>query len=306
VSRRRAVSAWARRLTLGQALEALGLRRGATLAEAKAAYRARVKEVHPDRNPSPDAAEQYQILTEAHARAAAELADDSSRSSSSRSRNGSIGLTNFAVSLMGFAHSVMTEVAVPLARDVAAPLARSVMNHTRNAAAAAAAQGQLWQETTMGGGAVDKAELISAAEKTELKGKLEAGLAATETGLAAAIEELRIFDVEESAQVQVRTAHDAAAASEATAAAATAVAATTAAAASEASAQENVRLATARVDAANASAEQVKRSMRAASGARARECACAVGSFFSLLASSRSCFFFFSFRRPFIANAKTA
>lgn len=196
-SRRRAVAARARRLTLGQALDALGLSRGATLAEAKAAYRARVKKVHPDRNPSPDAAAQYQVLTEAHARAAAELTDVSSRgrNRSSRSRSGSSGLTNFAVSLMGFAHSVMTEVAVPLARDVAVPLARSAMNHTRHAAAA---QGQHWQESAASAAeniadlrtAGEKTELRSAvaAEKAELRYKLEAGLAATEAGLAAAIE----------------------------------------------------------------------------------------------------------------------
>jgi hypothetical protein len=108
------VAAWAKKQTLGPALDALGLRRGATLDEAKAAYRSRVREVHPDRDPSPEAADRYQLLTQSYEFVTRELGPGGGGSTTG------LGATiDFAASMFGFAQSVVADVAMPLAGAVA-------------------------------------------------------------------------------------------------------------------------------------------------------------------------------------------
>ena len=44
----------------------LGLKRGASEAEVKKAYRKKALELHPDRNPSKEAEQEFKSVTEAH------------------------------------------------------------------------------------------------------------------------------------------------------------------------------------------------------------------------------------------------
>jgi hypothetical protein len=148
------VAAWAtkRRPTLGPCLETLGLRRGATLRDAKVAFRQEVRAVHPDRNPTPEAAERYAQLTEAYAVATEELRG---RHNNAGGGGGSSDVFDFAQAVAGFAQAFIKEVAVPITRDVAAPVAQymcqSVVDetmapfwHRAMETAASVAQGRTW------------------------------------------------------------------------------------------------------------------------------------------------------------------
>lgn len=118
---RERVVAWAkkRKLTLGPCLETLGLQRGASLHDAKEAFRREVSFVHPDRNSSPEAAERYAQLTEAYAVATKEL-----RGHENNKPNVGDDLFKFAHSCVAFTHAFGKEVVVPMTRDVAVPVAQ--------------------------------------------------------------------------------------------------------------------------------------------------------------------------------------
>jgi len=159
--RRTGVATWAKRLTLGPALEALGLRRGATLEEAKAAYRARVREVHPDRDPSPEAAAQYQLFTESYEFVTLQLGPGGSGSGSN------LGATiDFAASMFGFAQSVMSEVAMPLAGAVAEVAVDAATPAWRNAAATAngVRSGRSWAQAKIDADVADSERRLATAE----------------------------------------------------------------------------------------------------------------------------------------------
>lgn len=170
--RRTGVATWAKRLTLGPALEALGLRRGATLEEAKAAYRARVREVHPDRDPSPEAAAQYQLLTESYEFVTLQLGSGGSGSGSN------LGATiDFAASMFGFAQSVVSEVAMPLAGAVAEVAVDAATPAWRNAAATAngVRSGRSWAQAKIDADVADSERRLATAEA-----KLAAAVEVTE------------------------------------------------------------------------------------------------------------------------------
>lgn len=194
-------AAWAKKQTLGPALDALGLRRGASLDEAKAAYRARVRSVHPDRDPSPEAAERYQLFTESYEFVTRELGPGGGGSATG------LGATiDFAASMFGFAQSVVADVAMPLAGAVANVAVDAAAPAWRTAAATASGvrNGRSW------------AAAKNDADAAEMAAKLEAA----EARLAVANEALGVFDAEEWAQPQLDAAHAAQAVGAADAAAA--------------------------------------------------------------------------------------
>ena len=162
--RRTRTATWAKRLTLGPALEALGLRRGATMEEAKAAYRARVREVHPDRDPSPEAAAQYQLLTESYEFVSLQLGAGGGGSSSGSSNLGAT--IDFAASMFGFAQSVVSEVAMPLAGAVAEVAVDAATPAWRNAAATAngVRSGRSWAQAKIDADVADLERRLSSAD----------------------------------------------------------------------------------------------------------------------------------------------
>jgi len=170
-----------RRLTLGPALEELGLGRQAKVDEVKAAYRSAVKTCHPDVDSSLEAAERFSALTEAYEVALPLLAD---------------GHGGSGFDWIGLAASVVQDIAVPLAKagseiaaDEAAPFLRSVVSTASGVAAgksfqaAASAAGGVERRRKVEAGATrlrDAQEALSAFDAASVGPELESASSALE------------------------------------------------------------------------------------------------------------------------------
>lgn len=91
----------------------LGLERGATEADIKKAYRKRAMELHPDRNPSPDAEAQFKEITEAYE----VLKDPDKRARYDRYGKAGLGGSGGAGGYGGFHHVDLSEALNIFMRD---------------------------------------------------------------------------------------------------------------------------------------------------------------------------------------------
>ena len=91
----------------------LGLERGATEADIKKAYRKRAMELHPDRNPSPDAEAQFKEITEAYE----VLKDPDKRARYDRYGKAGLGGSGGAAGYGGFHHVDLSEALNIFMRD---------------------------------------------------------------------------------------------------------------------------------------------------------------------------------------------
>ena len=113
--------------TLGEALESLGLERGASVEEAKRAYRKAAMRCHPDRNSTEAAAAEFIEISTAYARIVGKQSDFGSQPG-----DGAV-LSDLAYATLDLAWAVafaskvvIDDVAVPFARDLAVPLATEI------------------------------------------------------------------------------------------------------------------------------------------------------------------------------------
>lgn len=91
----------------------LGIERGATEADIKKAYRKRAMELHPDRNPSPDAEAQFKEITEAYE----VLKDPDKRARYDRYGKAGLGGSGGAAGYGGFHHVDLSEALNIFMRD---------------------------------------------------------------------------------------------------------------------------------------------------------------------------------------------
>ncbi len=91
----------------------LGVERGATEADIKKAYRKRAMELHPDRNPSPDAEAQFKEITEAYE----VLKDPDKRARYDRYGKAGLGGSGGAAGYGGFHHVDLSEALNIFMRD---------------------------------------------------------------------------------------------------------------------------------------------------------------------------------------------
>ncbi len=91
----------------------LGIERGATEADIKKAYRKRAMELHPDRNPSPDAEAQFKEITEAYE----VLKDPDKRARYDRYGKAGLGGSGGATGYGGFHHVDLSEALNIFMRD---------------------------------------------------------------------------------------------------------------------------------------------------------------------------------------------
>lgn len=91
----------------------LGIERGATEADIKKAYRKRAMELHPDRNPSPDAEAQFKEVTEAYE----VLKDPDKRARYDRYGKAGLGGSGGAAGYGGFHHVDLSEALNIFMRD---------------------------------------------------------------------------------------------------------------------------------------------------------------------------------------------